>query len=59
MVQAICRDIKKLDYAKKHLTTTIVALRKLHMLVKAVDQLTYMSKKKEYQVCVCVCVCVC
>ena len=32
MVQEICRDIKKLDYAKKHLTTTITALRRLGML---------------------------
>eukprot|EP00958_Prasinococcus_capsulatus_P022721 scaffold3210_cov402-Prasinococcus_capsulatus_cf.AAC.23 len=32
MVQEICRDIKKLDFAKKHLTTTITALRRLAML---------------------------
>lgn len=32
MVQEICRDIKKLDYAKKHLTSTITALRRLGML---------------------------
>lgn len=36
MVQEICRDIKKLDYAKKHLTATITALRRLSMLVNAV-----------------------
>ena len=36
MVQEICRDIKKLDYAKKHLTSTITALRRLAMLVNAV-----------------------
>lgn len=34
--QEICRDIKKLDYAKKHLTATITALRRLSMLVNAV-----------------------
>ncbi len=36
MVQEICRDIKKLDHAKKHLTSTITALRRLAMLVNAV-----------------------
>ena len=35
-VQEICRDIKKLDFAKKHLTATITALRRLSMLVNAV-----------------------
>ena len=32
MVQEICRDIKKLDFAKKNLTSTITALRRLGML---------------------------
>jgi hypothetical protein len=32
MVQEICRDIKKLDFAKKHVTTTITALHRLTML---------------------------
>ena len=36
MVQEICRDIKKLDHAKKHLTHTITALRRFAMLVTAV-----------------------
>ena len=36
MVQEICRDIKKLDYAKKHLTNSITALRRLAMLTAAV-----------------------
>ena len=39
MVQEICRDIRSLDHAKKHLTSTIIALRNLHMLVSAVGQL--------------------
>lgn len=39
MVQEICRDIKKLDYAKKHLTYTITALRRLAMLINAVGEL--------------------
>ncbi|GAX83739.1 hypothetical protein CEUSTIGMA_g11164.t1 [Chlamydomonas eustigma] len=37
MVQDICRDIKKLDYAKKHLTNAITALRRLAMLTAAVS----------------------
>ncbi|PWA73430.1 membrane trafficking VPS53 family protein [Artemisia annua] len=32
MVQEICRDIKKLYFAKKHITTTITALHRLTML---------------------------
>ena len=49
MVQEICRDIKKLDFAKKHLTTTITALRRLAMLVSAVDQLEAMASKRQYR----------
>ena len=44
MVQEICRDIKSLDYAKKHLTASILALRNLHMLVSAVDQFSRMAE---------------
>eukprot|EP00887_Chlorella_sp_A99_P007688 scaffold20.g7688.t1 len=36
MVQEICRDIRKLDHAKKHLTATITALRRLSMLLNAI-----------------------
>jgi hypothetical protein len=36
----ITRDMKRLDYAKKHLQQTITALKRLHMLIYAVDQLT-------------------
>lgn len=32
MVQETCRDIKKLDFAKKNITTTITALHRLTML---------------------------
>ena len=39
MVQEICRDIRKLDFAKTHLTHTITALRRLAMLVNAVGAL--------------------
>eukprot|EP00899_Mesostigma_viride_P016160 jgi/Mesvir1/24545/Mv21883-RA.1 len=48
MVQEMCRDIKKLDFAKKHLTTTITQLRRLSMLVSAVDQLEAMAEGREY-----------
>ncbi|GBG82677.1 hypothetical protein CBR_g35042 [Chara braunii] len=49
MVQEICRDIKKLDFAKKHITTTITALHRLAMLVSAVDQLQVMASKRQYK----------
>lgn len=49
MVQEICRDIKQLDFAKRHLQTTITALKRLHMLVTAVDQLQGVSKAKQYR----------
>lgn len=49
MVQEICRDIKKLDFAKRNLTLTITSLKRLHMLVTAVDQLEYMSEKRQYK----------
>ena len=38
MVQEICRDIKKLDYAKQHLTQSITALRRFAMLCNAVGK---------------------
>lgn len=49
MVQEICRDIKKLDNAKKHLTLTITTLRRLAMLVSAVEQLQGMADRREYR----------
>ena len=49
MVQEICRDIKQLDYAKRHLQTTITALKRLHMLDTAVDQLEVMSSQQNYR----------
>lgn len=39
MVQEICADIKRLDYAKTHLQTTITSLKRLQMLITAVTQL--------------------
>lgn len=39
MVQEICADIKKLDYAKTHLQASITALKRLQMLITAIGQL--------------------
>ncbi|CAM9358933.1 unnamed protein product, partial [Chrysoparadoxa australica] len=49
MVQEICRDIRQLDNAKRHLQTTITALKRLHMLVTAVDQLKGVAQAKQYR----------
>lgn len=49
MVQEICRDIKKLDYAKKHLTYTITALRRLAMLINAVGKLPSVILRNTHQ----------
>ncbi|KAI3470444.1 hypothetical protein Pfo_027107 [Paulownia fortunei] len=49
MVQEICRDIKKLDFAKKHITTAITAIHRLTMLVSAVEQLQVMASKRQYR----------
>ena len=48
-MQEICRDIKMLDLAKQHLTTTIKALRRLAMLVAAIEQLERLSIEKNYK----------
>lgn len=48
MVQEVCRDLRKLDTAKKHITTTITSLRRLAMLINAVDQLQSASEKHQY-----------
>ena len=49
MVQEICRDIKQLDFAKRHLQTTITALKRLHMLQTAVEQLKLMAEGRHYK----------
>jgi len=48
MVHAICSDIKSLDHAKRHLTLTITALKRLQMLVTAAEQLTVMTRERMY-----------
>ena len=37
----ICGDIKSLDFAKRHLTTTITALKRIHMLGMQRPSLAY------------------
>eukprot|EP00053_Salpingoeca_punica_P016055 m.149724 g.149724 ORF g.149724 m.149724 type:complete len:855 (+) comp16865_c0_seq1:404-2968(+) len=49
MVREITRDIKSLDYAKRHLTSSILTLNHLHMLVGGVESLTVMTKKRQYR----------
>lgn len=49
MVQEITRDIKSLDYAKHHLTSSITTLNHLHMLVGGIDSLTTMTKARQYR----------
>ncbi|CAO3653139.1 unnamed protein product [Cunninghamella echinulata] len=49
MVRDITQDVKSLDYAKRHLTHSVTVLKRLQMLVTAVDQLEIMSKNKQYK----------
>jgi len=49
MVADICRDIRSLDTAKRHLTNTLRALRNLHMLVSAVGQLDAMVAERQWR----------
>jgi hypothetical protein len=48
MVKEITRDIKQLDHAKRHLTTSITTLNHLHMLVGGVDTLKNLIKRRQY-----------
>ena len=48
-VRDVCADVKKLDFAKKHLTSTITSLRRLSMLVAAVDQLERFASRRAYK----------
>lgn len=49
LVQEICSGVKQLDCAKKNLTATFTALKRLHMLNSAVDQLQSMSDHRQYK----------
>jgi len=48
MVKEITRDIKQLDHAKRHLTTSIKTLNHLHMLVGGVDALYSLTQRRQY-----------
>jgi hypothetical protein len=43
MVDEICRDIRQLDAAKRHLETSITALKRLQMLVTSLNRLRHMA----------------
>jgi len=49
VVESICGGIRQLDSAKQNLTTTITALRRLQMLVQAVDQLERSTLSRQYR----------
>lgn len=49
MANDICKDIRQLDNAKKNLTTAINALRRLSMLIEAVDQLQIAAEKRNFK----------
>ena len=49
MVQEICRDIRQLDVAKKHLTNTIMTLARLKTLASAVEQLRGHAARRSYE----------
>ena len=49
MVQDICRDIKRLDVAKRHLTMTILTLARLKTLVSAVSQMQGHVARRAYE----------
>ncbi|XP_071790088.1 vacuolar protein sorting-associated protein 53 homolog isoform X2 [Asterias amurensis] len=48
MVKEITRDIKQLDHAKRHLTSSITTLNHLHMLVGGVDALESLTRRRQY-----------
>lgn len=50
MVQEICKDIRSLDNAKKNLTKTITALKRLAMLMTGHQKLIEVCRSKEYKV---------
>lgn len=48
MVKEITRDIKQLDHAKRHLTSSITTLNHLHMLVGGVESLNSLTRRRQY-----------
>lgn len=49
LVSDVCRDIKSLDIAKKNLTLTVTALKRLVMLVTALEQLRGLTRERRYR----------
>ncbi|WPT15325.1 Vacuolar protein sorting-associated protein 53 A [Picochlorum sp. SENEW3] len=49
MVEEVCKDIRQLDTAKKNLSVAIAALRRLAMLVDAVDQLQVAAEQRDFR----------
>ncbi|KAJ1568423.1 Vacuolar protein sorting-associated protein 53, partial [Nowakowskiella sp. JEL0078] len=51
MVHEITRDIKSLDQSKKNLTISVTVLKRLRLLVAAVEQMRVMGSKHQYLEC--------
>lgn len=49
LVSDVCRDIKSLDIAKRNLTLTVTALKRLVMLVTALEQLKTFGSCRRYE----------
>lgn len=49
LVSDVCRDIKSLDIAKRNLTLTVTALKRLVMLVTALEQLRTLGAERRYE----------
>lgn len=49
MVQEICSDIKKLDFGKNHLQASITSLKRMQMLITAVNQLESLAGECNYK----------
>jgi vacuolar protein sorting-associated protein 53 len=47
LVQEICRDVRRLDRAKRHLTSAVTSLRRLAMLTAAVEDLEAASARRD------------
>eukprot|EP00929_Paragymnodinium_shiwhaense_P072497 TRINITY_DN36798_c0_g1_i1.p1 TRINITY_DN36798_c0_g1~~TRINITY_DN36798_c0_g1_i1.p1 ORF type:complete len:845 (-),score=228.34 TRINITY_DN36798_c0_g1_i1:149-2623(-) len=49
LVNDVCRDVKSLDVAKRNLTLTVTALKRLAMLITAMEQLKCLAKARRYK----------
>ena len=49
VVEEICADIKKLDLAKTHLQTSITSLKRLQMLMTAVNKLETLAESDQHR----------